>query len=176
MNIFKEQQEAVDKMAEDLKAHRWSLVKCGQRSGKGIMVWTLVKQSDYERIVWLSTLPEKDLRQSVRSMRIMMSIPDELEVVYWSQPERASKRTLVIIDEAMHMPDSYSVLEQELLKGCDVVVIGSRGPEYDLDIRWTKLKGHSYHAWELNPLVTRASLQPFYAEDSLRAARDYEGY
>lgn len=180
IRLTENQDAAVTNMQTDIETQGYALVKCGQRSGKSVMTLDLIKRTGYKKVCWLShrSFNRPLLVNSIKVLSTELGVYD-VEFTHRlprSKDGPVEERTLVVIDDAMWFSGSYNVFNAARGLKCDVAVISSRGPEYDRDLRWHELKGQSFHTWELNPKVTRASLQAEYEKCPTLAARDFERF
>jgi len=179
ITLYPMQSKIVGFMVNDLEKQHYSFLKCGQRSGKSVMVWNLLGRTNYKRVRWITAIdPDPtSMETQERLLRKEIAVPSDLEIFYrWTHP--LEYYDLLIIDEAMFIKGSYTMFECARAENIDVIVVSSNGPEYTEDKRWQLLKGHSYASWEINPTLTRdcALLRNLYDKDPIKARRDFEGY
>lgn len=156
-----QQAVAVKTAIRDLIAQRYAILKCGQRSGKSIMIWDLIERAGYKDICMLGPSNADRLSGIALGNTVTTSL------------ERLPSGGLVVISEPFQSPESHALFLQARRLGFPVFVIGSNGPHYTEE--WKALGGQSYATWELNPLIESALAQ-LYKEDPIKTARDYEAF
>lgn len=155
----------------DLDTQRWSLLKVGARGGKNHMA---TKIAGRYRVITVFAQESSHAQVLVRQMQ--EQLPGKL-LFAQHLPELSDVKILVILDEAMWFEDSYNLYASLLAdERVHVLVISSRGPEYDNDLRWQLLPGRSFHSWDFNPSIPLADLIPEFLKVPELALRDYCAY
>ena len=164
------QRQLAQRISDELKTQRYSLLKAGSRSGKNLIAHHVIGFFGGSDVaIYSNTVP-------MAKQAIDTSVFEGVDFHYNALPRSGSKpvmRTLAIIDNAMWLPDSHSLYVRLRDAATAVFVMSSRGPEFDKDPRWRLLPGHSFSSWDLNPQVSMQMFQDSYAEDPEAAVRDF---
>ena len=158
---------------------RSALVKAGMRSGKSLLVCDVFQRGGFKQLFIIGNrLPHsKSVAQS--ACEYMNKTPEcvvacDPSFIYTDDFVNGKySNSLVAIDEAMWITNSYSLFE-DARKYAPTIAVSSRGPEYDEDDRWKLEAGYSFATWELHPYL-------IYVADSLDfndqvVRRDYLAY
>lgn len=145
------QDAVVENILKDLRKQHWSLLKSGQRSGKTFISNQVVKSGEYKAVY---VYRGDNILWDVQDIQVLRSTFDLYNYFATSKDP-----VLVVLDDPFWLENSYEIFEHLLNVGnTRVLVVGSRGPEFDEDIRWQVLPGRSYASWDLNPGITIQSL------------------
>ena len=156
---------------------QFALLKAGQRGGKTVVAAKTAIQGGFKNVALVTQSAEYS--KSVLSGFVELAgqgrsyhagVPPES----W----KYSSSALIVFDEAMWVKNSYQQFREllEQFPKAKTLVISSRGPEYDADIRWRVTAGYSASAWDLNPNLTFKDLAEHYERDPVTFIRDYCGY
>jgi hypothetical protein len=150
------QDALVDEILFDFKRQKWSLLKTGQRSGKNFLTHEIARRGQYVKVYISTSLEEV----SCRSENFLANVPGIQVLKSLAELKAAgSDPILVVMDEAFWKPNSYKeFMELREIPNLDILIIGSRGPEYDKDLHWQLLPGRSFSTWDLNPGVSFESI------------------
>lgn len=173
--LYAQQGQAVRQAHEKLQEDGAVFIRAGQRSGKGLLAAEITRLSGVPILsIWSST---KTLAESQFPKHFLFKQGVHATPHYHALPAGSDKdNCLILIDEAMWTTGSYETFKLVRERGFRVLVISSRGPEFDRIPHWKSVPFLSFNTWDLNPNVTRESLQPHYDEDPSAAARDFEGW
>src|ERR1019366_3653603 len=123
-------------MLEDLRNEHWALLKAGQRGGKNIVAMAIAKQGAFKNIAVISGTAAQE-ESYINDLK--GHLDPTVKFASGGVPTNSwlgLECTLVILDEAMWVPRSYDTFNNIREHKTNVLVISSRGPEYDKDIRW----------------------------------------
>ncbi len=159
----------------------YSILKAGLRSGKTALAHGILDAGDYKHVVVFS--PSKEYSCSCyfdfcRGRDINFILGSSLLGGNKNSAKElydlvGDDKVLVIIEDAMWMKDSYEIFEYFVDHDYPVLVLSSRGTEYDRDFRWSLLPAFSFSTWDMNKSVTLDSLRDAFNTDPVRAVRDY---
>lgn len=168
------QQTIIDTAISDMDYSGYAVVKLGVRSGKStVLAGFLNASSAYRHICFygsqMSTILRDGLvhKQDGVDYRFKnMDIPTGIDPA----------SVLVVLNEPFWEPQSHLIFNVARLRGYRIFVIGSNGPQYESTPLWKTLGGQSYNTWDVQPHITRESLESRYHDDPVRAARDFEAF
>ncbi len=160
---------------------RQALVKAGLRSGKTLLAARAIQIGEFTRVN--VTAPAQDsAHEVVRQLMDLTEVTTDsgAGVIFhagnplkdWATSEG---RTLLILESAMWIERSFNMLDrfEEDFPEASILILSSRGPEYDKNPLWKLVPGYSFNTWDLNPRVTFDSLAPAFAQDLQKAIRDF---
>jgi hypothetical protein len=156
--------ELVKVMHTELVTQHWTLLKSGQRGGKNLVAELLIEKAIALKNGYLNILVHsmsmnfsKEVCEGFKKRFPNIRTAVDTIPVTWHERETI----LVLMDEAMWTSNSYDAfLQFKSDSRCRTIIISSRGPEYDKDMRWQLLSGHSFCTWDLNPNITLTDLLP----------------
>ena len=168
----------IKEICQDLGRQRWSLLKAGQRSGKNVIATEVAQRTGYSHISLFSGHSHtsglfEDMKSAVQDKFFTTfynnRIPDASETI---------APILCILDEAMWTTGSYNKYTSLLSDSrCRILIISSRGPEFDNDIRWQMLPGRSFSTWDLNESIELNRLEPELKQAGINIfLRDFGAY
>jgi hypothetical protein len=168
---YKVQTEVVTTLTMLIRQHGYAILKTGQRSGKSIIEARVAHRMGAEHIYLYA-----------KGMHLAKVFPEYVDVTLNGRlpdsKDQAPAHSLVVIDEAFWIPDSIDIMVDAIDRNLPVLVVGSNGPQMEARgadwINWTNAL--SFNTWDLNPMVTRQSLQMQYDADPFKAKRDYEAF
>lgn len=142
----------------DLRRQRWSLLKAGTGSGKSTVAETVIKDTleQYDCLAVFAPTPDitdnfiKNHVNTVKQDRIIVNKVPNAKVY-------PDLRILAVLEEVFFIKNSYDLYIDLLADPrVDLLVLGSRGLEFDQDTRWKILPGRSFSTMELNYTVVKA--------------------
>lgn len=174
--LWPRQHELATMLAQDLRTQQYAVAKVGMRTGKLLIALTAAQMTNCDEVYLFDapiTFPAA--RQYSEKFDFDLychgkKIPKRLI------ENRQGSKCVAIMGEPFWKEDSFDLFT-ELRQYCPVIVIGSRGPEFDDDVRWRQLGGHSYASWEINPGLTQAQLiKSTDAHEREKEIRDYGSF
>lgn len=162
------------------KGDRFAFVKAGQRAGKSMIAYSMIDQ-------WVEKSGINPVRNVIfiqkdgADAKLLRDLPEGITSAFYTPfdfselTEDIPTDTLVVFDDALWVNGSYELVE-DLRKYCQVLVVTSRGPEYDDDPRWRYTPGYSFNTWDLNPTVSLDFLAPHFRANNNQAERDFRAF
>lgn len=159
-------------MCKDLAVRRWTLLKVGMMAGKSVLALQACRalHMTHVSIYAHTNTAAYDYGAPYRELGLKVQCNGQHDDHYGD--------TFVVIEDAFWMNNSFDLFNR-LRKNINnrIVVLGSRGPSFDNDLRWRTLPGHSFATWDLHPTLTFDEVQKLGAEKDLKLfLRDYGAF
>lgn len=173
--MYAQQGQAVRAATEKLQEEGACFIRAGQRSGKSLIAAEVSRACGVKNVsIWSSTKTAAE-DQFPKNFLFNQGI-DAVPHYHTLPPGADGANCLIVMDEAMWTTGSYETYKLVRERGFRVLILSSRGPEFDRVPRWASVPFLSYNTWDLNPNITRESLEEQYQEDPTAAKRDFEGW
>lgn len=168
------QDALAERIVADFADSRLALLKAGLRGGKMLVAARVALLGGFKHVALLSATA--DAAKSAIGGLIELIGEDHNYAAAVVPPSWSTlENTLIIVDDVMWVGNSFDRIQGMMVRfpRSRFLAIGSRGPEYDKDLRWQTYAGYSATAWDLNPNIKFSDLLADCRTDPERFIRDY---